>query len=64
MKVVDAWPWETPTTKGALAALQALELEGKVLVVLSRTDEEAYKSFRNLPGVQLLLGTIERITTR
>ena len=28
---------------------------GKVLVVLARTDEEAYKSFRNLPGVQLLL---------
>ena len=29
---------------------------GKVLVVLARTDEDAYKSFRNLPGVQLILG--------
>ena len=28
---------------------------GKVLVVLSRGDEEAYKSFRNLPEMQLIL---------
>ena len=42
-------------TKDARAALDALGLTGKVLVVLARTDEEAYKSFRNLPGVQLLL---------
>jgi len=55
VKVVSAWPWETPSTRSALAALQALEVEGKVLVVLARTDEEAYKSFRNLPGVQLIL---------
>jgi large subunit ribosomal protein L4 len=53
--VVNRWPWETPSTKDALAALAALGLTGKVLVVLARTEEEAYKSFRNLPGVQLLL---------
>jgi large subunit ribosomal protein L4 len=53
--VVQSWPWETPSTKDARQALSALELEGSVLVVLARTDEEAYKSFRNLPGVQLLL---------
>ena len=53
--VVGSWPWEEPSTKDALAALQALGLEGKVLVVLSRDDQEAYKSFRNLPDVQLLL---------
>jgi large subunit ribosomal protein L4 len=55
VKVVSAWPWEAPSTKSALAALHALDLAGKVLIVLARTDEEAYKSFRNLPGVQLLL---------
>jgi len=53
--VVGSWPWETPSTKDALAALSALGLEGRVLVVLSRHDKEAYKSFRNLPDVQLLL---------
>jgi large subunit ribosomal protein L4 len=53
--VVGPWPWETPSTKAARGALAALGLEGRVLVVLARTDEEAYKSFRNLPGVQLML---------
>ena len=53
--VVDSWPWETPSTKEAKSALEALGLEGRVLLVLSRGDEEAYKSFRNLPGVQMIL---------
>jgi large subunit ribosomal protein L4 len=55
--VVDAWPWTTPSTKGARAAVDALGLDGRALVVLARTDEEAYKSFRNLPGIQLMLVT-------
>jgi large subunit ribosomal protein L4 len=53
--VVSAWPWETPSTKEARAALTSLGLTGKVLIVLDRDDAEAYKSFRNLPAVQLLL---------
>jgi hypothetical protein len=55
--VVDEWPWETPSTKRARACLAALNLEGKVLVVLGPSDEEAYKSFRNLPDVQLLMAS-------
>ncbi len=55
--VIDAWPWATPTTKGARAALDALGLDGRTLVVLARTDEGAYRSFRNLPGIQLILAT-------
>jgi large subunit ribosomal protein L4 len=55
--VVDAWPWTMPSTKGARAAVDALGLDGRALVVLARTDEEAYKSFRNLPGIQLMLVT-------
>lgn len=54
--VVEPWPWTEPSTKAALAALDALELDGRVLLVLARHDEEAYKSFRNLPEVQLILG--------
>jgi large subunit ribosomal protein L4 len=53
--VIDAWPWATPSTKGARAALDALGLDGRILVVLARTDEDAYKSFRNLRGIQLIL---------
>ena len=53
--VVDSGPWETPSTKAARAALDALGLDGRVLVVLSRDDEEAYKSFRNLGDVQMIL---------
>ena len=53
--LVDRWPWERPSTKEARAALGALGLDGKVLVVLSRSDENAYKSFRNLPEVQVIL---------
>ena len=34
-----------------MAALAALELEGRVLVVVDRDDTNARKSFRNLPHV-------------
>ena len=54
--VVDEWGWEAPSTKNAIAALDVLGLnDSKVLVVLSRDDEIAYKSFRNLGDVQLIL---------
>jgi large subunit ribosomal protein L4 len=53
--VVDSWPWLAPSTRSAKEALVALGLEGRVLIVLTRRDEEAYKSFRNLPEVQLML---------
>src|SRR4051795_11176742 len=53
--VVEAWAFDTPRTKDAKAALGALGLEGKVLVVIDRDDENAFKSFRNLPEVQLIL---------
>jgi large subunit ribosomal protein L4 len=52
--VVDAWGWDAPSTKAAKAALAALDLDGKVLVVVGRDDANAALSFRNLPDVQLL----------
>jgi large subunit ribosomal protein L4 len=52
--VVDDWGFDVPSTKGAIAALAALGLEGRVLVVLSREDIAAWKSFRNLQNVHLL----------
>jgi large subunit ribosomal protein L4 len=52
--VVDSWGWETPRTKDAIAALTALKLEGRVLVVLQRSEVAVARSFRNLPQVQVL----------
>jgi large subunit ribosomal protein L4 len=53
--VVDAWSFDGPKTKAAVAALAALELaDTRVLIVLEDEDEAVYKSFRNLPGVQLI----------
>ncbi|HVM06141.1 MAG TPA: 50S ribosomal protein L4 [Acidimicrobiales bacterium] len=53
--VVDSWGFSGPRTKDAKAALAALGVAGRVLVVLSRDDEVAYKSFRNLPDIHPIL---------
>ncbi|HSL58568.1 MAG TPA: 50S ribosomal protein L4 [Acidimicrobiales bacterium] len=53
--VVDEWAFDAPSTKAAIAALGALGVEGKALVVLSDDDAVAARSFRNLPSVQLVL---------
>ena len=53
--VVESWDWEVPSTKDAVAALSTLGFEGRVLVVLSGDDERAYKSFRNISGVDIVL---------
>ena len=46
--VVDEWNIEAPRTKDAVAALAALDLQGKVLLVLDDNDDAVWKSFRNL----------------
>ncbi|MFI5034692.1 MAG: 50S ribosomal protein L4 [Acidimicrobiales bacterium] len=43
--------WAGPSTKDAVGALAALDLYGKVLVVLGREDHVARKSFANLAYV-------------
>ncbi len=53
--VVDGWHFSAPRTKDAMAALAALGLTGRVLIVLDREQEAAAKSFRNLPKVHLIL---------
>ena len=52
--VVDAWDFETPSTKAAKTALEALGTEGKVLVVTDAQDANTEKSFRNLSNVNVL----------
>lgn len=52
--VVSDWALDAPKTSAAVAALRAIGVDGRVLVVLSPTDEVAARSFRNLPHVHLL----------
>ena len=52
--VVDAWNFEKPKTKDAIAALSALGVTGKALVVVGNDDDAVIRSFLNLPEVQLI----------
>ncbi|MGI9030412.1 MAG: 50S ribosomal protein L4 [Ilumatobacteraceae bacterium] len=52
--VVDDWGISAPRTKDAAAALTALGLDGRVLVVVESFDTAVARSFRNLPLAQLI----------
>jgi large subunit ribosomal protein L4 len=52
--VVEQWGFDGPKTRDAKAALAALGIIGKALVVVDRSDENAILSFRNLPEIQLI----------
>ena len=52
--VIDAWNFDKPRTKDAIAALSALGVTGKALVVVGNDDDTAIRSFLNLPEVQLI----------
>lgn len=52
--VVDEWSFDGPRTKDAVAALAALGLDGRVMVVADRDDEATWKSFRNLTSVHVI----------
>jgi large subunit ribosomal protein L4 len=52
--VIDRWAFDGPSTKGAVAALEALGVAGRALVVLTADDRDAWLSFRNLGDVHLL----------
>ena len=55
LAVVDGLEWDEPKTKQAVQVLGALELAGRVLVVLPAPSASGAveKSFRNLPNVKL-----------
>jgi large subunit ribosomal protein L4 len=52
--VVDAWNFDVPKTKDAVAALAAVGVQGRALVVAERGDEITWKSFANLAEVHVL----------
>jgi large subunit ribosomal protein L4 len=62
--VVDDWGFTVPKTKDAVAALKVAGLADgeRVLVVLDRGDEVAWKSFRNL-GERVGMVSVEELNT-
>ena len=55
LALIDTFGFEAPKTKDAVAALDALGLDGSVLVVLTRDDEHVWKSFANLTRVHTIV---------
>ncbi len=51
----DGFGFTEAKTRQAVSLLASLDLDGRVLIVVSRDDEMALKAFRNLQGVQLIL---------
>jgi large subunit ribosomal protein L4 len=54
LRVVDAFSFEAPSTKTAAATLSALDVVGRVTVVVDTGDVAAIKSFRNLDKVRVI----------
>jgi large subunit ribosomal protein L4 len=58
VKAVDSLSFEQISTKSAASILKSLELTGKrVLIVLAAYDVVVYKSFRNIPNVEVRFAT-------
>lgn len=54
LHVVKTFGFEKPSTKAAAAALKALDLQGRVTIVIADDDVNSYLSFRNIPKVNIL----------
>ena len=53
LAVISDLGFDGPRTKDAVGLLDALNLEGTVLLVIADADEAVEKSFRNLPQVKI-----------
>jgi large subunit ribosomal protein L4 len=53
--LVDSFGFEAPKTKDAIAALDALGLDGSVLLVLAKDDEHTWRSVANLARVHAVV---------
>ena len=61
LRLVESFDFDAPKTKKAIALLEALDAKGKVLVVVGRDDNNAKRSFANLPKV--LTAHADQLTT-
>ena len=55
--LVESWSFDVPKTKDAVKSLNALGLEGSILIVLGPDDTMAERSFANLQNVDLVDGS-------
>lgn len=53
--ILDEMNFDEISTKKANEALKAITDERKVLIALGEKDETVYKSFRNIPGVKVMV---------
>jgi large subunit ribosomal protein L4 len=53
--VLKDWGIDAPSTKAAVEVLNKLDVDGRILVVLTREDEATWKSLRNLQNVHALV---------
>ena len=54
LHIVNNLDFETPSTKEAIRVLERLEISGRVTLVLTDQDINAFLSFRNIPQVRVL----------
>ncbi len=52
--VLEQWPFDAPKTKNGVALLSALGVEGRVLAVADKDDQNTWLSLRNLPKVHVI----------
>lgn len=52
--IIDSLDFENPKTKEAVEVIKALELEGRITLVIGDEDINAYLSFRNIPGLRII----------
>jgi large subunit ribosomal protein L4 len=52
--VVKSFNFEKPSTKEAVSCLEALSIKGRVTIVLTDAEPNAFLSFRNIPRVRVL----------
>lgn len=52
--VVDKLDFDKPSTKEAIAILKALNIEGRVTLVIDDEDVNTFLSFRNIPTVDIV----------
>jgi large subunit ribosomal protein L4 len=55
VKVLESWDIDSPSTSTARKVIEALQLDGNVLAVITRDDRAVAKSLRNLPNVHVLV---------
>jgi large subunit ribosomal protein L4 len=52
--VLEDVEFEKPSTKAAIAALKALQIDGRATFVVADEDVNAFLSFRNIPSVRII----------